>query len=113
MFKKMLFATAIIAAPMVMSSEEASANDCYRGGYGRQVVVQRGYSPVQSYRYPSYGYRAPVYRSSGFGGYSSGYRGGFNSGIRYGGFGGSGIRYGGGFGGVPYGRSGVSLRFGY
>lgn len=111
MFKKMIFAGALMAAGLfVIGPSEASADYCRSGGFSygprvstgfygspyrsayRGVPVHRSYygSPVRSSFYAP----APIYRS--------GYRSGFGGPSFYG----RGVPFG-------YGRSGISIGFGF
>lgn len=108
MINKLLLAAAVCVGSMALTETTSEAGNCYRGrsyatpyrsGYAYRAPVVA--SPI--YRVPAYRYVSPGYRP-----YST-YRPG------YGGYIGPSIRFG--YGGYPgyygYGRSGISIGFGF
>ena len=107
MFKKLFLGVAVAAAGMFFTSNQASADHCrYRGGYGSyyRPSISHHYSPYHSSLYRSY--RVPT-RSYYRGGYGLSPRSSF-----YGGYG-FGSPFYGGVSPFGYGRSGITIGFGF
>ncbi|QEF99403.1 hypothetical protein Mal15_34670 [Stieleria maiorica] len=112
MMNKLLLAAVVSVGGMAVSESTTQAGDCYY----RRPAVRSGYAyraPVAVPRVYTGSYRAPVYPyvSRGYRPYSS-YRPGFGYPPGYRGYIGPGVRFG-GYPGYGYGRSGISIGFGF
>ncbi len=113
MFRKALFAAALIAAPLALTETASADHNCYRS-YRAPVVTYRNYGGHYGQRY-----HAPRYRS-GYIGINSGYYSPYRSyyGRGYGGYGYGGYGYGSPFyygrgTSIGIGRGGFGLSIGF